>query len=407
MLETIEAPPAASYRRLLNARGFAPLLASALLTRTAEQMWAVATVLFALQRYHSASVAGLAIFLLIFPGLAMSPINGALLDRHGRRRLMTLNFVVAAACLALIVVFAATDRLPVWLLLLLLSTGSLTSSFSFAGARSLFPLTVPTDLWDRANAADSLCYSIAQIAGSGLAGWLTAAFGSESAFTAAAIAYIVAIVALRFVPEPRVVREVTNKLLRDVWRGVRYVVSNRTLRWLAVSASVGNIGWGIVVVALPLLVFRLHGDAAVVGGLLALQALVGIPAAIAAGRVKTLGRERQIIAVFSVIVGIATLALLTPALAGVALAVAFIGAAEGPLNVTMFSLRQRRTRRSWFGRAFAISMSLNFAGMPLGSAISGPILNASITLAVVIAAVLAVASAAVVVKIPANDQPWS
>ena len=33
----------------------------------------------------------------------------------------------------------------------------------------------------------------------------------------------------------------------------------------------------------------------------------------------------------------------------------------------MFTLRQRRTHPEWFGRAFAISMSLNYAGNPVGS----------------------------------------
>src|SRR5207249_2836493 len=59
----------ASYQRLLAVPGFVPLLCSALLSRTAVQIWAIATVLFALQRYHSAGVAGVSVFLLIFPGL--------------------------------------------------------------------------------------------------------------------------------------------------------------------------------------------------------------------------------------------------------------------------------------------------------------------------------------------------
>src|SRR5438105_7188698 len=90
-----EAPGAASYRRLLRTRGFKPLFASTLLGRTATQFWAVAIVLFALQRYHAPSVAGLSVFLLIFPGLLLSPITGALLDRFGRRRMMVLDFMAA------------------------------------------------------------------------------------------------------------------------------------------------------------------------------------------------------------------------------------------------------------------------------------------------------------------------
>jgi hypothetical protein len=37
----------------------------------------------------------------------------------------------------------------------------------------------------------------------------------------------------------------------------------------------------------------------------------------------------------------------------------------------MFTLRQRRTDPAWLGRAFAVSMSLNFLGYPIGAALGG------------------------------------
>jgi len=391
--------PAASYRRLFATPGLPPLLGSALLTRTATQMWTVGVILLALQRYHSAGLAGLGVFLLIFPGLSVSPLNGALLDRHGRRRLMMLDFSVAAACLLVIVVLSGTGLLPAWLLLSILAVGSLTSTLSIAGARSLFPLTVPRDLWDRANATDSFGYGIAQVAGPALAGGIAAALGSEAALGFAALLYVLGAVVLRGVPEPATPRDAGGRLGREVWRGVRYVVSNPTLRSLAVGLSIGNIGFGMVIVALPVLVFHLHGNAAVAGALLAVQGAVGVPAALLAGRLRTEGRERRIVAGCSVLAGAVTLVLLAPSLAALAVAMALLGAVEGPLNVSVFSLRQRRTSPAWFGRAFAISISLNFSGMPLGSALSGPLLNRSLTLAIAIAAALPVLAGLLMLKL--------
>jgi predicted MFS family arabinose efflux permease len=147
-----------------------------------------------------------------------------------------------------------------------------------------------------------------------------------------------------------------------------------------------------------------YGNAAVVGGLLAMQGAVGVPAALLAGRMKTDGRERQIMTLFSAVFAAATLLFLVPSLAAVALAVVLIGIAEGPLNVSVFSLRQRRTHPAWFGRAFAISMSLNFAGMPLGSAVAGPLISWSATAAVLLAVALGGASALVMfTRIPDRD----
>jgi MFS family permease len=275
LTEKLTAADPATYRRLLRVPGFGQLLISSLLTRTASQMWVVGLVLFALQRYHSPSVAGLSLFLLIFPGLLLSPIAGALLDRHGRKRLMTLDFMVAAICLTVIVVLAVADRLPVWGLYALLVGGSVTSTLSIAGARSLFPLILPRDLWDRGNAADSVCAGVANIAGPALAGGLIALIGDEAALAGAAVAYLVGAVVLQGVAEPAHSDEVSGPILVEAWRGLRYVVTNRTLRWIAIAFSTLNVGWGMVIVALPVIVFHLHGNAAVVGLMLALAGAAG------------------------------------------------------------------------------------------------------------------------------------
>ena len=68
---------------------------------------------------------------------------------------------------------------------------------------------------------------------------------------------------------------------------------------------------------------------------------------------------------------------------------AILGFSAGPIDIGLFALRQRKTDPRWFGRIVAVSMSLNFAGVPIGSAIAGPILEHSIPLALVLAASIA------------------
>ena len=367
-------------------------------------MWTVGLVLFALQRYHSAGVAGVSIFLLIFPGLVLSPIAGALLDRHGRKRLMRLDFSVAAICLTAIVTLAATNHLPVWGLYGLLVAGSLTSTLSLAGARSFFPLVVPRDLWDRGNAADSICFGVSAILGPGLAGLLIAVLGSEAALAGAAVFYVVGAIALRGVIEPADARRVSTRLSALPRPPLRDRQPHAALdRRLDVDPQ-RRLGHGDRRV--PVIVFRLHGSAAVVGVLLALNGAVGIPAALFAGRVRTEGRERQFMAILGTIMGLATLTLLIPSIAAIAVGIAVIGAADGPFNICTFSLRQRRTARAWFGRAFAVSMSLNFAGVPIGSALSGPILGFSIPFTIALAALLMVSGGVLMLlRIPAVEKP--
>ena len=73
-----------------------------ILSRIAQSMVSIAIVLFTLTEYESPALAGIVTLASILPGLLVAPIAGALLDRHGRMRLVTLDYLVAMAAMALI-----------------------------------------------------------------------------------------------------------------------------------------------------------------------------------------------------------------------------------------------------------------------------------------------------------------
>ena len=148
-------PAAPSYRALLRVPNLGRVLVSMQLARIAQSMVGIALVLFTLDRYGSAAFAGLVTFASVFPGLLVSPIAGALLDRHGRIRLVRLDYVVALGALAVMGVLGLLDVLPGPLLVLITVVSSLTSILSHVGLRSLFPIMVPEPLWERVNAVDS------------------------------------------------------------------------------------------------------------------------------------------------------------------------------------------------------------------------------------------------------------
>ena len=54
------------------------------------------------------------------------------------------------------------------------------------------------------------------------------------------------------------------------------------------------------------------------------------------------------------------------------------------------TLRQRRTDPAWFGRAFAVSMALNYVGTPIGSALAGPLIGWSLDAALWTAVVVSI-----------------
>jgi MFS family permease len=396
-----------SYRSLAHVPGLPRLLVAALLGRTAIQMLSVAMVLFVLTRFHSAALAGLTVFAYAFPGVLVSPLAGALLDRSGRVPLIRLDYSIAALGVGLIVLLNAVGVLTPGLLIAVTVLGSLSSPLSSAGTRSLFPVLVPRDLWDRANALDSAGFVVAAVVGAPLAGVIAGLVGRPAAVLATALMFAAAALSLLGMGRPGAPRP--RARLREVpaaaWAGIVYLSRHPTLRGLAVSLSVANLASGLLIVALPVLVLtRLHANAAVVGALWAVSAASGGVNALLAGRWGSQGRERRMLT-WGLLVSAAALVVLAwaPAVAVAALAMLLWGGTGGWIDIGLFSIRQRRTHPAWFGRAFAVSMSLNYAGSPIGSALAGPLLAPGLVLGLMVGAAITVASAAIVpLMIPAR-----
>jgi MFS family permease len=400
--------PTPSYRALFAVPGFPRLASSMLLARTANQMGALVIVLFVLDRYHSPQLAGLAVAGALIPGLLLSPLAGALLDRGARVLLVSVDYCVSASMLVAIVLLALAGALPAWLLVVLLALGSTTTPLSNSGVRSLFPTLVPRRLWDRANAVDSGMFVVATIAGPGLAGAIVAVLHPTLALLVPAGLSLGAAAFLAGMHLPRPATPPSAGILRDAAAGLRYVVRNRGLRGLAACVSVLNIGNGAVTVATPVLVLsRLHGSSAQVGALFAVMGGGGVIAGLASGRIDTEGRERRLLVLgcLGSVVGLALMAA-APGYAVAAAGMLVYGLSNGPLDVALFSLRQRVTDPAWLGRAFAVSASLNFVGYPIGSAISGPLAAHSPGVALAVAAGFAAAAAgAAQLMLPPRSRP--
>src|SRR2546422_10483464 len=143
MLEPTPGSIPPSYAALLRVPGFGRVAVGTLLARLAGQMWEIVLVLFVLQRYQSPGLAGLTVLLSILPGLVLSPVAGALLDRQGRIRLMILDYAVTAGVGALIVALSLGHRLPPALLFLFVSLLGVSNILSITGAPSRLSLLLP------------------------------------------------------------------------------------------------------------------------------------------------------------------------------------------------------------------------------------------------------------------------
>jgi predicted MFS family arabinose efflux permease len=364
-------------------------------SRIAQSMVSIVVILFALQRYNSPQLAGLVAFASIAPGMVISPIAGALLDRHGRIRLIILDYVVAAVALFLVAGLSLAGNLPAPLLLAITALASLTGPLSGSGLRSLFPLLVPEPLWERVNAVDSNGWVLATVVGAPFGAVAAQILGFETALMVIAAGYVVAAVVIFGAPDPRTDVASTGSLFLDAWQGLVYTWRNRTLRSLAISLSVMNLSGGMIEIVVPLLILRRLGMGQdMVGYMFGLSGAFGVLSAFLSGRIRTEGRERRMILLpATLFIGTSAILLWPAGLLPIALSMALWGLFNGPLDIAMFTLRQRTTDQAWMGRAFTVSMNLNFSGFPVGAALAGVLVGFSIEAAIVFGVVANITAA--------------
>ena len=397
-----------SYGLVLGLAGVRELLLATMLSRLATRMFLVALVLYTLGRFASPELAGWVGFAALIPGMVVSPLAGALLDRVGAGRAVVIDLAISALLVAGLAVADALGNVGAAGLLGLCGVFALTSPLSASGVRTLLPRLVPAELRDRVNALDTTVNAAVDVAGPLVAGPLIGFAGPVPTFAVIAALYAVACCAVL----PAIRREgappsAAGGFLEQAREGVAYVFGQPTLRWLAASYSLQMASWGMLLVIVPVAVGRAIGVGpaadSMVGMLWAAAGCAGIVGALTAGRMGIMGRERATIALG----GLATAVALWPVgatagLIGLAAGMLLLNFAAGPVDVAVLTLRQRRTDPARLGRVLAVSMSLNMSGLPIGSAIGGLLMAHATVLALVAAALASLLSAAVIALVP-ND----
>jgi MFS family permease len=378
-----------SYRQLIRRPNVLPLLSATCLSRLASRMFGIVIVFHALAEFGSPSLAGWIAFAAMAPGLMVSPLAGAFLDRAGAARGIIVDLAVSAG---LVVVLAAC----VWLgwadppvMISLAVVFALTSPLSAAGVRVLLPRLVPHEVLDRANALDTAIHAIVDVIGPSLAGALVGFAGSITAFAVIAILYAAATMCIALVRQIAPSRP-SRAFLSQAVDALAYVFRNRLLRGLAIGYALSNFTWGVLVVAVPVFAAGRLGSGTweSVAGLL--WAGVGIASgigALAAGQSRLLGREKQVMTWCMIATALAVSPVApTFGIGGLAIGLALAGLLAGPIDVALLTLRQRRTEPGRLGRVLAVSMSVNTAGFPIGTGLGGMLVAWSLPSAFIAAA---------------------
>jgi MFS family permease len=392
-----------TYLSLFSIRHLPPVLAATILSRLAGRMLSLTLILYALARFGSPTLAGWLIFALIFPGLIISPLAGALLDRLGPSIAIAVDMAASALLLAALV---AADRMglatPITLFVLI-SLVSLTSPLTTAGIRTLLPSLVPREALDRVNALDTAIHAVVDIIGPGLAGLMAAFIGTQAALAAIAAVYAIAALCMARIRRLSSRRPATASLLHQAIGAIALVAREPTLRGLAIAYSLYQVTWGVLVVVVPVVTARhlAPGQAdSVTGFIWAAMGVAGGAGALLAGHFRTTGRERGVMALGMLVTALAAFPVAALGLPGLILALLLGGAVAGPVDVGLLTLRQRRTHPAQLGRVLSVSISLNLAGFPLGSALAGMLIATSLPATLLLAGAASALAALATLAIP-------
>jgi predicted MFS family arabinose efflux permease len=393
-----------SYRDLLGIPDLPVLLGAITLLRLGGSMLSLTLVLYALSRFSSPALAGWVAFAAVAPGLIISPLTGAVLDRIGSRSAVTIDMTASAALMVCLIAADMLGRASPPVLLTLVSLLSLTRPLSAAGVRVLLPRLVTPAAYDRVNALDTAVFAIVEVIGPAMAGLLIGLAGARVALGSIAFVFGSAAVCIAQIRRRPRLSPSRRSFLHDMREGVAIVVRQPTLRGLALSYSLYQVTWGILVIIVPVVVTQhfADGPGRLVAGLVwAAMGLAGGIGALVAGRLRTMGRERHVMAIGMILAALAAWPIAAEfGLGGLVIGLMLAGFVAGPIDVGLLTLRQRHTDPAQLGRVLSVSISLNTAGFPLGSALAGTLITHSHMATFIVASLASLLAAMAVAAIP-------
>jgi MFS family permease len=373
----------------VGGRGGAALLASATVSRLADQSASIAVVLVIIARTHDPRLAGLVVAAFTVPTLITGPVIGAFLDQlRAKRALFAANQAILAATLTAVVILAG--HAPGAVLIAAGLLAGLTAPVLTGGFSSLVPLVVPPGGLRRANALDAASYNVAGLAGPALVAAIAGAAGASLALSAVAGITVLGLVLVLAIPmhaaapddSPQARSTETgpapagqapfSSLCAAVGAGLRLLRDVPLLRSTTIATTLSQFAQGLLPVALPLLAVRLGHPTSAGAWLLTALSGGGLAGSLASGWLLARSTAPVVLITATAACGACLAALATASGFGPALGLAALaGTADGPIMASTLTIRQRTVPPGRYAQAAATAASLKTGAYALGAAAAG------------------------------------
>ena len=237
-----------SYGRLFRNRNFVALWVGQTISFIGDYFYFLAIPIMVERLTGSALAVGLSVIASALPMLLLGPIAGVFVDRWDRKRTM----IVADILRGLLVLACLLVKTPdqVWIYYIVGFLMSCVSRFFFPAQNALLPLVVPdkSDLL-AANALMQIVQTAGFLIGPALAGFSIGFWGEQVAFVVDSVTFFLsaAVVATMTVPRTTAGHDSgggVSSVLSEMWEGVVYLFTNRTMVGVLLCLSVVMLGVG-------------------------------------------------------------------------------------------------------------------------------------------------------------------
>lgn len=356
---------------VLAVRDFRLLWAGQTVSTVGDQIFPVAVAVRVLDAGGSTGALGYVLSARFAALVAFSLVGGVWADRLPRRAvMMAADGFRAVAVLGLALV---PGDVPVgWLATLTFMVGAGEAFFRPAYG-AVLPELLPADRLGAGNALSSVSLRTAAIVGPGAAAGLVALAGTQPAFLLDAGSFLVSLVTLALLREPRRTPAARQSMAREVWAGVTEVRARPWMGAVMVTAAAQlMLSLAPATVLLPVITRREFGGNEVFGGALSLFSAGGLVGALVAMRWRPArpGLVGMLGLLPYTLVPVALLYPVAPWYLFVAYALAGIGLE--PFIVYWQVALQREIPPDRLARVVSLDWMCSFALIPLGLALVGP-----------------------------------
>jgi MFS family permease len=320
---------------------------------------------------------GLVGFTSQIPTFILSPITGVLTDKYSRRKIMMLaqiSFMLQSLIMAILVLF---HLIMVWHIIVLSLLFGIISAFDTPARQSLVIDLIdnPKDLGN-AIALNSAIFNGARLFGPAVAGIVIAIVGEGICFLLNSASYIAVIYALWRIKVQALQTEAKGTNIRKSFsEGIKYTfrsVPIRTLLMLLAALSLAGLPFTVLLPAFAKEI--LHGNSNTLGLLMSAMGAGALTAAIyMAGRSSVLGLGK-IITRFSVIFGIALIAVSFSVNLQLSIYLLFFGGLGMIMSVAAINtLLQTIADEDKRGRVMSFYSMALMGTMPIGNLLAGSV----------------------------------